>query len=87
MNYSLGILSSGVKFAFHLVRFMTNFEFQPQEATKFYRCFGLQVVRMKSSKEPCPQFLITFLLFEILAHCYMFVSFEIGAKSRKTFIP
>ena len=35
MNHSLGILSSGVKFALHLVYFMTNFELQLHEATKF----------------------------------------------------
>ena len=39
MNQSLGILSSGVKFALHLVHFMTNFELQLQEATKFFSYF------------------------------------------------
>ena len=39
MNHSLGILSSGLKFALHLVNFMTNFEFQLQEATKFFSYF------------------------------------------------
>ena len=65
---SLGILSSGVKFALHLVHFMTNFELQLQKVTKFFSYFWLQLVRMKSSKKWCPQFLITFLLFEILTN-------------------
>ena len=39
MNYSLDILSSGVKFALHLVHFMTNFELQLQDATKFFTYF------------------------------------------------
>ena len=68
MNHSLGILSSGVKFELHLVHFMTNFELQLQKATIFFSYFLLQLVILKSSKNPCPQFLITFLLFEILAN-------------------
>ena len=79
MNYSLGILKSGVKSALHLVHFMTNFELQLQEATKCFSYFRLQLVRMKSSKNTSPQFLITFLLFEILAYI-TFVSFEISTK-------
>ena len=55
-----------VKFALHLVHFMTNFELQLQEATKYFSYFWFQLVRIKSSKKPCPLFLITFLLFEIL---------------------
>ena len=35
MNHSLGIL----KFALYLVHFMTNFEHQLQEATKFFSYF------------------------------------------------
>ena len=42
--------------------------FQLQEATKFFSYFSLQLVRMKNSKKACPRFLITFLLFEILAY-------------------
>ena len=68
MNHSLGILSNGVKFALRVVHFVTNFELQLKEATKFFSYFGLQLVRMKSSKKPCPRFLITFLLFEIVAY-------------------
>ena len=34
MNHSLGILSSGVKLALHLVHFITNFELQLQVVTK-----------------------------------------------------
>ena len=68
MNHSLGILSSGVKFALHLVYFMTNFELQLQKAIKFFTYFSRQLVRMKNSKKSCPRFLITFLLFEILAN-------------------
>ena len=34
MNHSLGILSSGVKFALHLVHFMATFELQLHKATK-----------------------------------------------------
>ena len=67
MNHSLGILSSGVKFALHLVHFMTSFELQLQEA-KCFSYFRLQLVKMKISKKPCTRFLITFLLFEILAY-------------------
>ena len=37
MNQSLGILSSGVKFALHLVHFMTNFELQRDH--KIFRLF------------------------------------------------
>ena len=69
MNHSLGILSIGVKFALYLVHFMTNFELQLREAAiKFFSYFWSRLVRMKSSKKPYPQFLIKFLLFEILAY-------------------
>ena len=68
MNHGSGILPSGVKFALHLVHFITNFEVKLQEFTKFFSYFLLELVRMKNSKEPCPRFLITFLLFEVLAH-------------------
>ena len=74
MNHSLGILSSGVKFALHLVHFMTNFELQLQEPTKFFSYFWLQLVRMKSST------------FWNIGLYYIFVSFEIGTKNRKYFI-
>ena len=40
MNHSLGILLYRVKFALHLVHFMTNFELQIQGTTKFYVTFG-----------------------------------------------
>ena len=52
MNHSLGILSSGVKSALHSVYFVTNFELQIREATKFFSYFRLQLVRTKSSKKP-----------------------------------
>ena len=39
MNRSLDILSSGVKFALHLVHFMINFELQFQKATEFFSYF------------------------------------------------
>ena len=68
MNYSSSILSNGVKFALHLVHFMTNFELQLQKATNVFSYFWLQFVRMKSSKKPCPRFLITILLFVILTN-------------------
>ena len=42
-------------------------------------------VRMKRSKKPCPQFLIMFLLIEILRY-FIFVSFETGTESWKFFI-
>ena len=35
MNHILGILSSEVKFALHLVHFMTNFELQLQAEEMF----------------------------------------------------
>ena len=73
MNNGLSILSSGVKFALHFVHFMINFELQLQEATKFFSYFWLQLVRMKSSKKPYPRFLISFLLFEILAYIICFL--------------
>ena len=44
MNHSLGILSSGVKFALYLVHFMTNFELQLQEATKFSVIFDFSLL-------------------------------------------
>ena len=66
-----------------LVHFMTNFELQLEEDTKFFSYFWLQLVRMKSSKKLYPQLLITFLLFEILAYITL-VSFEIGTKNRKS---
>ena len=66
MNHSLRILSSGVKFALHLIHFMTNFELQLEKATKCFGYFSLQLIRMKSSKKLCPRFLIKFLLFEVL---------------------
>ena len=39
MNHSLDILSGGVKLALHLVHFMTNLEFQIQDATKSFSFF------------------------------------------------
>ena len=39
MNNSLGILSSGLKFAEHLVHCKTNFELKLQEATKLLSYF------------------------------------------------
>ena len=39
MSLSLDILSSGVKFALHVLHFMTNFELQLQETTKFVSYF------------------------------------------------
>ena len=77
MNHSLGIWSSGVKFAMHLVHFMTNFELQFQKVTKSFSYFWLQLVKMKSSKKRCPWFLITFLLFEIVAN----ITFLLPLKS------
>ena len=68
MNHSLGILSSGAKFALLLVHFMTNFGLEFQEATKCFSYFWLQLVRIKSSKKPCLQFVIVCLLFEILVY-------------------
>ena len=47
--------------------FMTNFELELLEASKFYSYFWLQHVRMKSRKKLCQQFLISFSLFKILA--------------------
>ena len=44
MSHSLDILSFGVKFALHLVHFMTNFEFQLQEATKFFSYFDFRLL-------------------------------------------
>ena len=76
MNHSSGILSGargrgrdgeGWGFALHLVHFMTNFELQLQKVAKFFSYFRLQLVKMKSSKKTYPRFLITFLLFKILA--------------------
>ena len=68
MNHSLRILPSGVKFPLNLVHFLTNFELQLREVTKLFSCFLIHLVRMKSSKKPHQRFLITFLLFEILAY-------------------
>ena len=75
MNHSLGILSSGIKFPLHLVHLL-----QFQEATKLFRYFRLQVVRMKS-KNPCPRFLITFLHFEILAYITFLFPFKSVRKT------
>ena len=50
MNHSLDILSNGVKFALHLVNFTINFELKLQDVTKFFSCFLLYFVRMKSRK-------------------------------------
>ena len=58
MNHSLGILLYRVKFALHLVNFMTNFELQIQGT----------IVRMKGSKKACPRFLNLFLLFKKLTY-------------------
>ena len=55
---------------------MTNFELQLQEATKCLSYFWIQLVRMKSSKKPCPQFLIKFLLYEILAYISFLFPFK-----------
>ena len=68
MNHSLRILASGVKFPLNLVHFLTNFELQLREVTKFFSSFLIHLVRMKSSKKPYQRLLITFLLFEILAY-------------------
>ena len=80
MNDSLGILSYGVKFALYLLHFMTNFELQLHKATKCFSYFLLELVRMKGSKKPCPLFLITFLLFEILANITILFPLKLGLK-------
>ena len=67
------------KLCITLVNFMTKFKLRVQEVTKFFTYFYLQLFRMKSGKKPCPRFLITFLLYEILA--YIFVFFEIATKT------
>ena len=77
MNHSLGILSSGVKFSLQLLHFVTNFELQLQKTTKCFSYFRLQLLIMRSSKNPCARFLITFLLFEILAN----ITFSFSLKS------
>ena len=77
MNHSLAVLSKGVNFALHLVNFMTKFKLRVQEVTKLFSYFCLQLVRMKSGKKPCPRFLITFLLYEILAY----ITFLFSLKS------
>ena len=86
MNHRLGILSSGVNFALHLVHFMTNFELQLQKTRQFFSNFWLQLVRMKSSKKACPRFLITFLLFEILANITFLFPLKSVLKTENSFI-
>ena len=51
MNHSLGILSSWVKFALHLVYFMTKFELQLYEATKYFSIFGFRLLEWKVVKD------------------------------------
>ena len=51
MNHSLGILSSWVKFALHLVYFMTKFELQLYEATKYFSIFGFRLLESKVVKD------------------------------------
>ena len=84
MNHSLGISSSGEKFALHLVHFMSTFELQLQKATKFLSYFGLHLVRKKSTKKPCPLFLITFFFFffvEILVYITYLFPLNWGIKN------
>ena len=83
MNHSLGISSSGEKFALHLVHFMSTFELQLQKATKFLSYFGLHLVRKKSTKKPCPLFLITFFFFfvEILVYITYLLPLNWGIKN------
>ena len=80
MDHSLGILSIGVKFALYLVHFMTKFELQ--KATIFFSYFWLQLVRLKSSKKPCPRFLNTFLLFVILANITFLFPLKSALRNR-----
>ena len=77
MNHSLGIL-------FTFGTFFTKFELQLQEATKVFSYFWLQLVRMESSKRPCQQFLITFLLFEILAYIIFLFPLKLVLKIGNT---
>ena len=44
----------------------------------------MQCVRMKGNEKPCAPFLITFYFLRHKLY-YIFVSFEIGTKSRKPF--
>ena len=60
--------------------FMTNFELQLQDATKIISYFWIQLVRMKSSKKTCAQFLIMFLLLEILTYVTFFFLLELVLK-------
>ena len=75
MNHSLGISSSGEKFALHLVHFMSTFELQLQKATKFLSYFGLHLVRKKSTKKPCPLFLITFFFLFFFVEILVYITY------------
>ena len=85
MNHSLRILSCSVKFALHLVRFMTNFELQLQEATKISVIFDFSFLEWRVWKNRVRDFWLRFTSWDIGLY-YIFVSFEIGTKNRKSFI-
>ena len=69
MNHSLGILSSGVKLALHLVHFITNFELQLQVVTKnFLVIFDFSLLEWRAVKNRAHDFWFRFDFFEILAY-------------------
>ena len=82
MNHSLDILSSGVKFALHLVHFMPNFELQLQN---FLVIFDFSLLDWRVVKNLLAIFDYVFTFWDI-GQYYIFVSFEIGTKNRKFFI-
>ena len=81
MNYSIDISSSGVKFALHLIHFVTNIELYLHKTTKFFSYFLHQPVKIKCSKNPCPRFSISFLFFVILAYITFFFPLKSVLKS------
>ena len=85
MNHSLGILSSGVKFALYLVYFMTNFELQLQEVTKFSVIFDFSLLEWRAAKVVPAIFDCLFTFWDIGLY-YIFLSFKIATKDRKSFI-
>ena len=83
-NSRFANFSSGVKFALNLVYFISKFELQLQEATKVSSSFLFQLVRINSSKKRCLQFLIAFLLLEILSNITFLFPLKLVLKAESS---
>ena len=79
MNHSFGILSSGVKFALHLVHFTTNFELQLQEAYKCSVVFDFSLLEWRVVKNRAGNFWLRFYFLRYwptLHFCFLWKRYQ-----------